>query len=92
MRRGSFARGRYITAKVLPTPAGGTIRAAAVVSKKVARNSVERNRVRRALYNAVSSLSVHRPLNIVFIVNAMPTEQPERAFTVDVSNIVSTIK
>jgi ribonuclease P protein component len=54
MAQGRSARATYLSAKQLP----GTIpfRAAAVVSKKVAKTAVQRNRVRRALYRALQGI------------------------------------
>ncbi len=97
MRRGSFVRGRFMTARVLRAAAeksvGGddTIRAAAVVSKKVAKTAVVRNRARRALYSAVASIGTPTPLRIVFVVNTLPNEAYERAFAADAASIISAL-
>ena len=71
---------------------GGTIRAAAVVSKKVAKTAVVRNRVRRALYGAIASIGTQMPLRIVFMVNTLPDEHYERAFAADMASIISALK
>ncbi|HVY73089.1 MAG TPA: ribonuclease P protein component [Candidatus Paceibacterota bacterium] len=54
LAKGRSARATYLSAKQLP----GTVpfRASAVVSKKVAKRAVERNRLRRALYRALQDI------------------------------------
>ncbi len=86
-----------MTARVLRTEAeksgggDGTIRAAAVISKKVAKTAVVRNRVRRALYGAIGTIGTPVPLRIVFIVNTLPDEPYGRAFAADAASIISAL-
>jgi len=68
------------------------IRAAAVVSKKVAKSAVERNRVRRALYRAVASATAdttsYKPLNIIFFIRTIPPDPITPAFAKDIATIL----
>ena len=49
-RRGLGSRGRLFGVKVLPNPRNSTFRVAIVVSKKVSKSAVTRNRIRRRLF------------------------------------------
>ncbi len=103
IKRGVPARGVFVTAKAI---VGDTInvRAAAVVSKKIARSAVERNRLRRALYRAVAEVKlpslqsshaeggVTTSLNIVFFIRSIPPNPLLPAFSKDVTNIIDSIK
>ncbi|MBU0606984.1 MAG: ribonuclease P protein component [Armatimonadetes bacterium] len=55
-REGKRQRGRRVTAIVLQRPEATGVRVAYVVSRKVARQAVRRNRVRRRLREALRSL------------------------------------
>jgi ribonuclease P protein component len=53
MTAGRSRRASLLSAKYSPN--NGVLRASAVVSKKVAKKAVERNRLRRALYRALAA-------------------------------------
>ncbi|GEM_PF-1201815 len=99
IKRGVSARGVFITAKALKND--GTIegvRAAAVVSKKIARSAVERNRLRRALYRAVGIVAsekgttTNHGMNVVFFIRSIPPNPLSPAFLKDVSSIIKSLK
>lgn len=51
-RKGSTVRGPLVSIKFVPSRKGSPYRLAIVVSKKVAKQAVTRNRIRRRLYEA----------------------------------------
>lgn len=81
LARGKAARGVYLSAKILPTL--HPIRVAAVISKKVAKKAVERNRLRRALYRALISLVGNG--NVVIFIQKTPHEALVPAFLKDLT-------
>lgn len=100
LRKGrGLPSGHYLSAKMLrPALAtGATMRCAAVVSKKVAKSAAERNRLRRALYEAVRAVGRRRqaeggvPIHIVFFIRSIPAENSEEAFAQDVEGIFSSL-
>lgn len=56
-RSGRMARGPLLAIKALENPRRGTYRAAVVVSRKVSKSAVARNRMRRRLYASVRELA-----------------------------------
>ena len=90
IRLGRPYRGRLLTAKAIPAP-DGTMRTAAVVSKAVAKQAVERNRLRRALYRALAGLPAPSfpALHVVFFVHMVPKESLATAFARDITHMLS---
>ena len=84
---GRSLRSGVLAAKFASGPEA--LRVAAVVSKKVARSAVARNRLRRALYQALSPLSGHGDL--VVFVQKVPTPPLSRAFATDIFEITKKI-
>lgn len=70
LKRGNSARAEFLSAKFIKTDSA--LRVAAVVQKSVARNSVQRNRLRRALYQALGTLPTPAHIQGVFFVNKTP--------------------
>ena len=52
-RNGTYTRGRYITVKTLLNPSRKSPRFAVIISKKVHKSAVGRNRVRRQTYEII---------------------------------------
>lgn len=69
-RSGQMVRGPLFAVKALENPRRGAYRAAIVVSRKVSKSAVARNRMRRRLYAAVQEQSRHftGPYDIVITV------------------------
>lgn len=69
-RRGSTIRGPLFAVKYQQNPRRGTYRAAIVVSRKVHKSAVARNRMRRRLYELVRELEgqINGPYDIVITV------------------------
>lgn len=67
---GRVVRGPMLSLKYSLNPKRTTYRVAVVVSKKVMKSAVGRNRIRRRLYEAVRLLdaSIHEPVDMVFTV------------------------
>lgn len=86
--------GAHLSAKVFfpDEGVGGTIRSAAVVSKKVARTAVARNRVRRAVYDALRGVTNTKAAHIVFFVRSVPKDNLRSAFSADIVRILSSLK
>lgn len=55
-RNGRMARGPLFAVKALDNPRRDAYRAAVVVSRKVSKSAVDRNRIRRRLYAAIQDL------------------------------------
>jgi ribonuclease P protein component len=69
-QNGRTARGPLFSVKALPSPSRKTYRVAVVVSRKVNKSAVARNRIRRRLYAAVKDLEkdITEPFDIVLTV------------------------
>lgn len=87
-RRGVVARGRHLLVRVHKHPKRVHSRVAVVVSKKVAKKAVVRNRIRRRIYETVrtSWADIEAPYDIVFVVSSpetglMPANELRREIT-----------
>lgn len=68
-RNGKVARGPYCLLKYAPNSRRSTYRVAVVVSKKVHKSAVVRNRIRRRIYEIVrTDLAPNQPYDLVFTV------------------------
>lgn len=70
MDKGKLVHSPLFSAKLLKTT--GTSRYSVAVSKKVAKNAVDRNRIRRRVYSAIRTLAPRLPrgINGVFMAKA----------------------
>lgn len=70
-RYGQTARGQFMNMRFALNPRRKTYRAAVVVSRKVSKSAVVRNRVRRRVYEALQSRAagIKGPYDLVFTVN-----------------------
>lgn len=76
---GTTVRGPLFVLKAIRNPKRGSYRLAVVVSKKVNKSAVARNRIRRRLYEAVRNLEadIVQPFDIVLTVfHSSVTEEP----------------
>ncbi len=87
IKAGWSRRGIYISMKY--TEGGSPLRAAAVVSKSLAKKAVARNRLRRALYRALASLPSSRG-QAVFFIQKIPPEPYTVAFKSDLAPLLTT--
>ena len=88
-QKGKAVRGPLFSVKVAPNLRRKTYRAAVVVSRKVHKSAVARNRMRRRLYETVRNLedSLDRPYDIVFTVyNEALLEEPANSLSRQVKN------
>lgn len=72
-RRGQTTRSTCLTFKFLPNKSRNKPRVAVVVSKKVSKSAVKRNRVRRRIYNIIR-LYIKRfkhPIDLIIVVNSL---------------------
>jgi len=69
-KTGKVARGPLFAVKAAPNPRRQSYRAAVVISKKVHKSAVARNRMRRRLYESLQSLGIeiNGPYDIVLTV------------------------
>lgn len=67
--KGKVLRGQYGMLKYCRNPRRDTYRAAVVVSKKVHKSAVVRNRIRRRLYEIVRLSAITANFDLVFIVH-----------------------
>jgi ribonuclease P protein component len=76
---GTTVRGPLFACKTMQNPKQGSYRLAVVVSRKVNKSAVARNRIRRRLYEAVRQLEtdIIQPYDIVLTVfHSSVTEEP----------------
>jgi ribonuclease P protein component len=69
-KQGQVVRGPVLTLKYALNQRRQTYRVAVVVSKKVAKSAVVRNRIRRRVYEAVRQqvVAITRPYDLIFMV------------------------
>lgn len=79
IKKGTPRRAGHLAARVVTSEA--PLRAAAVVSKKVAKGAVERNRLRRALYRALREVE-GKGCAVIFV-QKIPTQPLAPAFLAD---------
>lgn len=84
-RQGSTVRGQHLSLKFVRNQRRSTYRAAVIVSRKVNKSAVTRNRIRRRLYEIirVQESAITEPYDIVLTVfsdqlTAMPAQELER--------------
>lgn len=67
---GQQVRGLYLSLKYNPNPRRNVFRAAVVVSRKVDKSAVARNRIRRRIYEAIrlNQTKITNPYDLVFVV------------------------
>lgn len=68
--RGQVARGQYFAIKYALNPKRSTYRIAVVVSKKVSKSAVTRNRIRRRFYESVREIEqeIIQPFDIAIMI------------------------
>ncbi|MEI7719694.1 MAG: ribonuclease P protein component [bacterium] len=87
-RVGKPFRTSLLSIKYLPSP--GVLQCAVVISKKVAKKAVERNRVRRAVYRAlVPSVAQENKKHgkLVVFVQKIPADPLTPAFVADMESV-----
>lgn len=69
-KNGKAVRSHWLIIKVVKNPTRDTTRAAVIISKKVLKGAVKRNRVRRQIYEYISALlpNLNNNYDIAFIV------------------------
>jgi ribonuclease P protein component len=67
-RRGQSARGGALSLKFLPRSGNRPYRVAVVVSRKVSKSAVVRNRIRRRIYEIIRQNPPAAPYDLVFTV------------------------
>lgn len=87
-QHGKSVRGPMSSLKFVPNPKRGSYRLAVVVSKKVNKSAVVRNRIRRRLYEAVRQHEgeINAPFDMVLTVfseqmASIPAEDMQKAVT-----------
>ena len=67
-KNGKVVRSQLYLIKYCLNPKRSQYRLAVVVSKKVHKSAVVRNRIRRRIYEIVRNLKISTPLDIVFVI------------------------
>jgi RNase P protein component len=80
-----LGRAAHLSGKFLAAP--GPLRSAVVVSKKVAKQAVVRNRLRRAAYRALQGVPGHG--SAVFFVTKLPAPPLQSAFAADLKALLA---
>ena len=78
-KQGSIVRGQQLSLKYVKNERRSTYRVAVVVSKKVSKSAVVRNRIRRRVYEAVRAYTVNESYDLIFMIYSvdvatLPTE------------------
>lgn len=82
-------RGKRATLLGIKTlPHSGTFKCAVVISKKIAKTAVARNRVRRAVYEALRKTSLPVSGHAILFVQAVPKEKLSEAFTIELKKLL----
>ncbi len=80
---GQSVRTHYTSMKFVPT--AGFFRAAVVVSKKIAKTAVLRNKLRRAMYTSLRTINQPRNISAVFFVHSIPPKPLTLSFFEDLT-------
>lgn len=69
-KRGETVRAQLLSLKFVHNPRRSTLRVAVVVSRKVSKSAVVRNRIRRRVYEAFqkNADNIHGPYDLIFTV------------------------
>ena len=86
LAKGRGRRGTILSLKLQASAA--PFRCAVVVSKKVARTAVMRNRTRRAVYRALALSSLPPTGRAILFVQSIPKEGMTAAFTSDIKQLL----
>ena len=80
-KQGKVVRGSVMNLKFARNDRRDTYRVAVVVSKKVSKSAVTRNRIRRRVYEAVrlQAASIQKPYDLVFMVYSVELATMESA-------------
>ena len=92
---GQFFGGSYFAAKVYKLePSGLNSRFACVISKKNLKRGVDRNRLRRRVYGAISPLlaKIHPGFAIIIIAKPTVLTMPFDKLTVEIENFLRLLK
>jgi ribonuclease P protein component len=91
-KSGQVIRGPFVILKYAPNPKRTTWRAAVVVSRKVHKSAVIRNRIRRRIYEIIrlNMPDAAEALDLVFIVHSdavatLPATELEQAITTQIT-------
>ncbi len=91
-KNGTTVRGPLFAVKAIENPKRDTYRLAVVVSRKINKSAVARNRIRRRLYEAVRQLEadIIRPYDIVLTVfHSSVLEEPAQTLSAQVKKQLS---
>lgn len=91
-RRGKTVRGQFIAIKYLRPNNRSSFRAAVVVSKKVHKSAVKRNRIRRRIYEALRVFEPQLPSDADIVLTVFDKRLSEIPSPQLVSIIASTLK
>ena len=93
--KGQVSRGQFFALKYLPNSRRKTYRAAVVVSRKVHKSAVVRNRIRRRIYELIrlSPLADHPPIDLVCVVYsehvaALPADELRQQFSAQLEAVL----
>ncbi len=86
LAKGSGRRGRILSLKIVS--GGAPFRSAVVISKKVAKTAVTRNRVRRAVYSVLQRVSLPPTGRAILFVQSIPKEGLAAAITEDIKHLL----
>ena len=87
LARGRSQRGTTLSVKTLPT--ASPFRCAVVVSKKVAKTAVIRNKVRRAVYRALQGAFLPRTGHAILFVQSVPKADLVPVFSSELKKLLN---
>lgn len=88
-QKGRVSRGAFFSVKAVENPRRKSYRVAIVVSRKVHKSAVARNRIRRRLYEIVRNLEaeINQPYDVVLTVfSEAVLDEPHESLTQQVKN------
>jgi ribonuclease P protein component len=86
LARGRGRKGEVLSVKVLP--AFSPFRCAVVVSKKVAKTAVMRNKLRRSVYRALEGSSLPPSGYAILFVQVIPKDHMTKMFLLDIKKLL----
>ena len=86
LARGRGRGGEVLSVKILPTTSA--FRCAVVVSKKLARTAVMRNKMRRAVYRALRGTSLPHTGHAILFVRSVPKTDAGKVFAAELKRLL----
>jgi ribonuclease P protein component len=93
-QHGHSAHGEHLKLKFVRNPRRQTARVAVVVSKKIAKSAVKRNRIRRRIFEVVRlNWNLEQNIDLAIVVHSAEIlTMPSRDLTAEIVNLLANLK